>query len=102
MALTRALATQIHEYRAKIRVARFSKDKTAEAIKWDARIKEADRYIRANYHPMLNASSMPFDTHLPMKVCSILDHQRHQEKGKVGRAPQDNHTKGGPRGMRAD
>jgi hypothetical protein len=51
MSLTRALATQIHEYRAKLHAARSSKDKTAEAIKWDARIKEADRYIRANYHP---------------------------------------------------
>jgi hypothetical protein len=51
MALTRALATQIHEYRAKIHGVRFSKDKMAEAIKWDARIKEADRHTRANYHP---------------------------------------------------
>jgi hypothetical protein len=40
---------QIHEHRAKIHAARSSKDKTAEAIKWDARTKEADRYItRAN------------------------------------------------------
>jgi hypothetical protein len=50
MVLTHNLASQIHEHRAKIHTARSSKDKAAEATKWDNGVKKTDRHLNANGH----------------------------------------------------
>jgi hypothetical protein len=87
---TRALATQIHEYRDKIHVARSSKDKTAEAIKWGARIKEADRYIRANYHPHAKCAIAAILYTFPDQSMQYWITRGIKKNGKVGHAPQGN------------